>query len=71
MPAKHKSEFFGFFAFSGKATAFLGPMLLMILSGPYGERLAVGTTVIFFIVGGLVLLTVSEERGMAAAAAAD
>ena len=69
VPHRHKSEFFGFFAFSGKATAFLGPMLLGILSLAYGQRVGVSTVLIFFIVGGFVLLTVSEERGIEEAAA--
>lgn len=69
VPHRHQSEFFGFFAFSGKATAFLGPLLLGILSQAYGQRVGVSTVLIFFIVGGLVLLTVSEERGIEAAAA--
>lgn len=70
VPHRHKSEFFGFFAFSGKATAFLGPLLLGILSQAYGQRVGVSTVLIFFIVGGLLLMTVSEERGIEAAAAA-
>ena len=69
VPHRHKSEFFGFFAFSGKATAFLGPLLLGILSQAYGQRVGVSTVLIFFIVGGLLLLTVSEARGIEAAAA--
>ncbi|GMR13407.1 MAG: MFS transporter [Gemmatimonadota bacterium] len=68
VPQRHQSEFFGFFAFSGKATSFLGPLLLGILSQAYGQRVGVSSILIFFVVGGLLLLTVSEERGIEAAA---
>ncbi|MFV2007499.1 MAG: MFS transporter [Longimicrobiales bacterium] len=68
VPQRHQSEFFGFFAFSGKATAFLGPLLLGILSQAYGQRVGVSSVLIFFVVGGLLLLTVSEKKGIEAAA---
>ncbi len=64
VPEKHQSEFFGFFAFSGKATAFLGPLLLGRLSGAYGQRVGVSVVVVFFVIGALVLLTVSEPQGI-------
>lgn len=67
VPEKHQSEFFGFFAFSGKATAFMGPLLLGLLSEHFGQRAGVSVVIGFFIVGGLLLMSVDEERGMAAA----
>ncbi|HIN12414.1 MAG TPA: MFS transporter, partial [Acidobacteria bacterium] len=51
VPERHQSEFFGFFAFSGKATAFLGPLLLGILSEAYGQRVGVSVVVLFFLAG--------------------
>ena len=68
VPAKHSAEFFGFFAFSGKATAFMGPWLLGMLSAAFGsQRIGVSTTLIFFIVGALILLSVNEKAGIEAA----
>lgn len=67
VPAKHESEFFGFFAFSGKATAFAGPFLLGELSDAFSQRVGMASILLFFIVGGLLLLMVNEDKGMAAA----
>ncbi len=67
VPEKHRSEFFGFFAFSGKATAFAGPLLLGILSDLWGQRVGVSVVLLFFVAGGLLLMTVDEKRGIAAA----
>ncbi len=63
-PKRYESEFFGFFAFSGKATAFLGPMLLGLVTAGYGQRAGVAVVLVFFLVGGLLLLRVDEARGM-------
>lgn len=67
-PERHRSEFFGFFAFSGKATAFLGPLLLGILTKDYGQRLGVSIVLVLFLVGGVLLRSVDERRGIAGAA---
>ena len=66
VPKQHESEFFGFFAFSGKATAFLGPLLLGLLADAYNQRVGVASVVLFFIVGGVLLWRVDERRGIAA-----
>jgi UMF1 family MFS transporter len=71
VPEKHKGEFFGFFAFSGKVTSFMGPMLLGALVVPFGQRVAVSSLLVFFIVGAAILLTVDEKAGMEAARATD
>ena len=66
---KHKeNEFFGFFAFSGKATAFLGPFLLGYLTQAFGsQRYGVAVVLIFLVVGALLLRSVDEEAGIEAA----
>ncbi|MCY3970720.1 MAG: MFS transporter [Acidobacteria bacterium] len=63
-PKRYESEFFGFFAFSGKATAFLGPLLLGLITAGHGQRAGVSVVLGFFLVGGLLLLRVDEARGM-------
>lgn len=68
VPAGHQTEFFGFFAFSGKATSFLGPLALAEVTSRFGLRAGVATVVVFFIVGGLLLLSVDEAEGIAQAA---
>ncbi len=70
-PARHQSEFFGFYAFSGKATAFLGPLVLGLATGWFGQRVGVATVIGFFILGGAILASVNEERGIAVAVAHD
>ena len=72
VPDKHQSEFFGFFAFSGKATAFLGPALLGIVAESFhSQRAGIASIMLFFIVGGVLLLLVDEQKGVAAAQAAN
>lgn len=71
VPEKHQSEFFGFFAFSGKATAFIGPFLFGEMTLAFKtQRAGVATVIVFFIVGGIILATVDEKKGIAAAASA-
>ena len=65
VPEQHTASFFGLFAFSGKITTFAGPLLLGIVTEATGsQRLGVATVVGFFVVGGLLLLTVDERRGI-------
>jgi UMF1 family MFS transporter len=70
VPEKHQAEFFGFFAFSGKITSFLGPILLGVASQMFdSQRAGVATVLLFFLVGGLLLAGVNERVGIAAARA--
>lgn len=72
VPARHQNEFFGFFAFSGKATAFAGPMLLGLLTDAFdSQRVGIASILAFFVIGGAILLTVDEKAGVAAAREAD
>lgn len=68
VPDKHRSEFFGFFAFSGKASAFMGPLILGIISVSHGQRFGMGTVIVFFVLGGVLLMLVNEKRGIERAA---
>ena len=68
VPKDRKNEFFGFYAFSGKATSFLGPLLLGQITLWAGSQRAGMATIIVFFAAGLVLMTrVNEKKGMAAA----
>jgi UMF1 family MFS transporter len=65
VPEQHKAEFFGLFAFSGKVTSFVGPLLLGLLADAYSQRVGVGSLVLFFVVGGLLLWKVDEPQAVA------
>ena len=68
VPRNKENEFFGLFAFSGKATAFLGPLLLGELTRVFAsQRVGIATILLFFLAGLLILLYVDEAAGMAAA----
>ena len=69
VPQNMEAEAFGFFAFSGKATAFLGPLLLGILTGAFdSQRAGIAIVLVFFVVGGVLLHFVNEEEGIKLAA---
>lgn len=70
VPERHQTEFFGLYAFSGKAAAFLGPLLLGAATTAFAsQRAGMATVIVFFVIGGAVMLTVDERRGIAAAQA--
>jgi len=72
VPARKETEFYGFFAFSGKAISFLGPLLLGWTTALFGsQRVGVATIVVFFVVGGFLLLPLDERAGIRAAAEAE
>jgi len=70
-PPGLRTEMFGLFAFSGKATAFVGPLAVgwaTWLSG--SQRVGMATILIFFVAGAALMLTVPEApRGRSAGAA--
>lgn len=71
VPAGHENEFYGFYAFSGKATAFIGPLLLGLVTEWFdSQRAGVATILLLFLSGAVVLLGVDENRGRRRAAAA-
>ena len=67
VPKDRENEFFGFFAFSGKATAFMGPLLLGVLTQIFeSQRYGIAVVILFLIVGFLLLRSVDEDAGIAA-----
>ena len=62
IPKEKESEFFGFFAFSGKATAFVGPLLLGVLT-EYFQSQRVGIAVVIILIGlGFTILSKVDEQ---------
>lgn len=57
------TEMFGLYALSGKITAFIGPWLLGMITLTFGsQRLGMATVLVFFVVGGLLLLPVKVHE---------
>ena len=62
-PEEMHAEMFGLFAFSGKLTAFLGPIILGRITLAFdSQRAGMATIVVFLVVGLLLLLPVKEPR---------
>jgi len=70
VPEHKHAEAFGLFAFSGKLSSMLGPLVYGAVVGSTGNhKLAMSSIIVFFVVGLLVLLTVREREGIALAEA--
>ena len=62
-PPERTAQFFGLFAFSGKVTAFLAPLLIALMTQISGsQRFGMSAVLLFLIVGFGLLLPVSERR---------
>ena len=70
VPPDAENEFFGFFAFSGKLTAFLGPFFLGQLTAWSGsQRVGVSVVIALFLAGLAALWFVDEREGTTARSA--
>ena len=54
IPIEKKNEFFGFFALTGKATSFLGPLLFGIITTLHSQQFALLSVAVFFILGYII-----------------
>jgi UMF1 family MFS transporter len=71
-PADKENEFYGFFAFSGKATAFIGPLLFGLCTDVFNtQRAGVWVVMVLFLIGGVLLFSVNEKEGKEAAGRTD
>ena len=50
-PKEKQNEFFGFFALTGKATSFLGPLLFGIVTSMYNQQMALWIIILLFVIG--------------------
>ena len=63
IPDNKENEFYGFFAFSGKATAFLGPMLFtVVVSYTDSMRLSLLMLAFLFLIGIFLLRKVNDPQ---------
>ncbi len=62
-PADMRTEMFGLYALSGKATAFLGPALLALTTDLFAsQRAGMASILVFFVLGALLLLRVKDAE---------
>jgi UMF1 family MFS transporter len=62
-PQGMETEMFGLFAFSGKATAFIGPFVFAAVTAlTASQRWGMATILVFFLAGGALLLTVADTK---------
>ncbi len=62
-PKKRVSEFFGFYSFTGKLTAIFGPVVYGQIAYITGsQRYSILSVLCFFLLGGLILLSVKDPH---------
>lgn len=62
-PQETRAAYFGLFALSGKATAFLGPAVVAFATSASGsQRIGLATVIGFFVVGLIAILPVRNRR---------
>lgn len=67
-PAGRSAEFFGFYSFSGRLSSAIGPAICGLVAFLTGSvRFSIFSLILLFILGGILLWTVDEKRGMAIA----
>ena len=65
IPKEKENQFFGFYAFSGKATAFIGPLFLGLSTQIFSsQRAGIAVVLILLILGAIILNFVDEEKGI-------
>ena len=65
VPKSQAAEFFGFYSTSSKIAGVLGPLVFGVVSQLAGEsRLSILSLIIFFLVGGVLLMLVNVEEGI-------
>jgi UMF1 family MFS transporter len=65
VPSDSQAQFFGFYAFSGKFTAFLGPLLFGIITQWTGsQRWGLSVVLVMLFMGMLIMLPLDEHKGM-------
>lgn len=64
-PIDKQAEFFGLYSFSGKLSSLLGPLVYGTVVAQTGNhKAAMASIIVFFLVGGAILMLVREEEGI-------
>jgi MFS transporter, UMF1 family len=64
VPDDKQAEFFGLYSFSGKMSSMLGPLAYGgIVARTGNHKAAMASIIVFFVIGGLLLLLVHEQEG--------
>ena len=61
VPEEKKNEFFGFFALTGKATSFIGPLIFGFITKIYNQQMALWVVIVLLAVG-FILFNRSEFK---------
>jgi len=62
-PPDKMTQFFGLFAFSGKVTAFMAPLLIALVTDIFSsQRAGMSVIAVFLVVGFLIMLSVRRGR---------
>ncbi len=62
-PEDKRTEFFGFFAFSGKVTSFMAPVLIAFITEfSQSQRIGIATTIVFITAGFILMMMVRQEQ---------
>jgi UMF1 family MFS transporter len=71
-PVARTAEFFGLWGLANRLASILGPLTYGVISLVTGgnHRVAIASTILFFVLGLALLVRVDERRGVAAARAA-
>lgn len=63
VPPEMITEFYGLYALTGKATAFLAPFFIAVVTGLYNsQRAGISVILVFLVAGFLLMLPVREQR---------
>ena len=62
VPDDKKNEFFGFFALTGKATSFVGPLLFGIVSANFSQQFALWIVIFLFLFGTLYFRKINFDE---------
>lgn len=62
-PPDRMAQYFGLFVFSGKATAFLAPLAIALVTAmSSSQRMGIATILAFLVIGALLLIPVRERK---------
>ena len=62
-PMSRSGEFFSFFGFMSRASALIGPMVYLLITGFFDTRLAILTILIIIVLGTVALKWVDVQSG--------